>query len=71
MQHISYSDLRLADARSDLERAWQATGAAWRDEARVQFEEEYMQEFLSTSHTTIKAMDKLNNLLKRVMRQCS
>lgn len=71
MQSISYSDLRLADARSDLERAWHATGAAWRDEARVQFEEEYIEEFLSTSYTTIKAMNKLTNLLKQVMRQCS
>ncbi len=71
MQNISYSDLRLADARSDLERAWHATSTTWRDEARVQFEEEYIHEFLSTSHTTIKSMDKLNHLLKRVMRQCS
>ena len=71
MQNISYCDLRLADARSDLKRAWHATGAAWRDEARVQFEEEYIEEFLSTTHTAIRAMNKLTNLLKRVMRQCS
>ncbi len=71
MQNISYSDLRLSDARSDLTRAWSATGAGWRDEARAQFEEEYIEEFLSVTHVSIKSMNKLTNLLKRVMRQCS
>ena len=71
MKSIRYSDVRVADARSERWRAGHATGAAWRDEARVQFEEEYIEEFLSTSYTTIKAMNKLTNLLKQVMRQCS
>ena len=71
MQRISYSHLRLTGARTDLVRAWRATGAAWRDEARAEFEEEYIEEFLRATNTTITAMNELTNLLKRVMRQCS
>ncbi len=71
MPRISYSHLRLTTARSDLQRAWRAAGATWRDDARVQFEKEYIEDLLRVTATTVTAMTELTNLLKRVMQQCS
>jgi hypothetical protein len=68
---VSHSEMVLSSARSDLEKAWNASGIAWNDEARTKFEKDFMEPFLVASRTSIGAMTELSNLLKRVVRQCS
>ena len=68
---VSHSEMVLSSAKTDLEKAWQAAGANWNDDARNEFESEFIEPMMMASRMSVTAMTELSNLLKRVVTQCS
>ena len=71
MPRVSHGESMLTSVLNDLLRDWQITGSDWHDEARAQFEKEYIDEFVPGGRAAVRAMTELTLLLRRVVRECS
>ena len=68
---LSDSDTTLGRALDDLGKRWQATGDAWQDSAREDFEKEYLEELRMSVKKAQQAMRTITGLLHEVIRECS
>ena len=71
MPRNSQPELMLTEALNELEDDWIIARAEWRDEARVHFEEEFIEEIRSEVRLAAGAMAEVTLLLKRVVQECA
>ncbi len=68
--NLSGSKNRLAALTKELSNRWQDTKNYWRDAKSQEFEQRYMTELFANVERTITVMDKLNELLIKVRKDC-
>jgi hypothetical protein len=68
--NLSGSKNRLAALTKELSNRWQDTKNHWRDAKSQEFEKRYMSELFANVEKTITVMDKLNELLIKVRKDC-
>ena len=61
----------LTKALKDLLNHWEHSGGAWRDKARVEFDKEYLQEFIPAVRAASNAAQQIEQLLEKVRRESS
>jgi hypothetical protein len=61
----------LTKALKDLIIQWERTGGAWRDRARVDFDKEYVQEFIPAVRAASNAAQQIEILLDKVRLESS
>ncbi|HYF48386.1 MAG TPA: hypothetical protein VEJ63_03220 [Planctomycetota bacterium] len=61
----------LAQALEHLSRQWMRTAAGWSDQARQDFEREYVEEFRMGVKRSTHAMRNVTALLKQIRKECS
>jgi hypothetical protein len=71
MPRISQGETILLGAIDDLLRDWAIAGTDWRDDARKQFEDEFIEEFVPAGRNAARVMTELTLLMRRVVRECS
>ncbi|MCK6474770.1 MAG: hypothetical protein L6R28_23875 [Planctomycetes bacterium] len=64
-------DMMFVSAVKDLSRDWEATAAGWHDQARNDFEKEYVGELLSSARGAASAMSQISRLLQQAIKDCS
>jgi hypothetical protein len=67
---LSSSRVRLEALSQDLLRNWAEVREQWRDVKGLEFERRYMQELTARIEKTVTVIDKLDELLTRVKRDC-
>ncbi|HYG22985.1 MAG TPA: hypothetical protein VEH04_09400 [Verrucomicrobiae bacterium] len=67
---LAGSKSRLATLTKDLWMQWHETREAWRDAKALEFEKDYMQELFISVDRTITAMEKVDDLLAKVRKDC-
>jgi hypothetical protein len=60
----------LSKAMRDLLTRWERTETAWRDQARSDFEAEYIEELKPTVKAALDAMGSISDLLDQARREC-
>jgi hypothetical protein len=71
MPRISHPESMLTTVLNDLLRDWDIAKSDWRDRAREQFEKEFIEEFVRAGRASVRGMQELTLLLRRVVRECS
>jgi hypothetical protein len=61
----------LNTALKDLLMHWDATSNSWRDQARVDFDKDFLQELIPAIRGASRAAQEIENLLQRVRSECS
>ena len=68
--NLSGSKNRLVAITKELTQRWEETKNHWRDAKAQEFEQRYLQELFANVDKTITTMDKLNELLIKVQKDC-
>ena len=71
MHGLNSSDRLVINALKDLQRQWEETAAQWRDQARADFEKDYIQDLQPLAKSAIAAMGEIDRMLKQAMQECS
>ncbi len=71
MPRLSANDVMLHKAMEDLLKKWDRTALAWRDQARRDFEKNYLAELEPTVKAACNAMKSIYALLRKIERECS
>ncbi len=71
MPRFSANDVILHKALEDLMKKWDRTAAVWRDDARRDFEKNYLAELEPKVKAACNAMKSAYGLLRRIERECS
>ena len=71
MPRISQSETIILGALDDLKRDWNIACLDWRDQAREQFEAEFLRELESAAVGAVRSMSELTLLMRRVVRECT
>jgi len=71
MLRFSSNDAILHKAMEDLMKSWDQTAPAWRDQARQEFEKDYLEELEPAVRGACNSMKDIYNLLRRVKKECS
>lgn len=71
MHRLSHSEVLLSGSVKDMQRSWQETASGWRDKARAEFERDYIDEIVPAIKAAINAMNEINQLLGRAIKECS
>jgi len=61
---------RLVALTKELSQRWEDTRNYWRDAKSQEFDQRYMAELAASVDTTITVMEKLNELLVKVRKDC-
>jgi hypothetical protein len=61
---------RLAGTTKDIWLQWDETRKAWRDAKAEEFEKEFLSELFHGVDRTITVMEKLDELLARIKKDC-
>jgi ribonuclease I len=64
------SKARLVGLTKELFLKWDETKNSWRDAKAVEFERKYLQELFIGVDKTVEIVEKLDELLKRVKKDC-
>jgi len=64
------SKARLVGLSKELSLKWEDTKNYWRDAKAQEFERKYLQELFAGVDKTIAVVEKLDELLKRVQKDC-
>lgn len=67
---LNASKSRLAALTKDLAARWRETREYWRDEPAREFEQQYMDDLLSSVTNTLNNIDKLEQILNRIRNDC-
>ena len=67
---MSGSKARLVGLSKELSLKWEDTKNYWRDAKAQEFERKYLQELFAGVDKTIGVVEKLDELLKRVQKDC-
>jgi hypothetical protein len=70
MPRISQAEQMLMGALNDLERDWQIAGAEWHDDARKNFEVDFIDEIMPAGRIACGSISELTLLIRRVVREC-
>ncbi len=70
MAGVMGDDALLQKAIQDLLEAWNATEAAWHDDARDEFAEHHLKPIEGRARDAVKAINMLESLLAEATRQC-
>jgi ribosome-binding factor A len=68
--NLSGSKNRLVAITKEISNRWEETKNHWRDAKSQEFERRYMSELFANVDKTITVMDKLNELLTKVRKDC-
>jgi hypothetical protein len=68
--NLSGSKNRLTALTKELSNRWQDTKTHWSDAKSQEFEQHYMLELFASVDKTVTVMDKLNELLNKVRKDC-
>ena len=68
--NLSGSKNRLVALSKELSKRWEDTKNYWRDAKCQEFEQRYMTELFANVDKTITVMDKLNEVLIKVRKDC-
>ena len=68
--NLNGSKSRLAGLTKDISVRWSDTKEHWRDQRSAHFEREFMQELFPRVSQATTAMEKLDELFKRIRRDC-
>ncbi|HTY87776.1 MAG TPA: hypothetical protein VMB80_09955 [Candidatus Acidoferrum sp.] len=68
--NLSGSKNRLVALTKELSKRWEDTKNYWRDTKSQEFEQRYMTELFANVDRTITVMDKLNEVLIKVRKDC-
>jgi hypothetical protein len=71
MSGIGANSAILVKALNDLMTQFEQTGAAWRDQARTEFDREYLAEISASLRTASRAAQEIEEILRHVMKECS
>ena len=61
---------RLITAAKELSSKWENTKNYWRDEKSAEFERKYLQELFLSVDKAVAVIEKLDELLKKVRKDC-
>ncbi|MBI4564983.1 MAG: hypothetical protein HY716_09860 [Planctomycetes bacterium] len=61
----------LGKAMKDLLMHWEKAGHAWKDQARADFEKEYVLELISAARAASNAAQQIEQFLAQVRNECS
>lgn len=67
---MSGSKARLVGLSKELSLKWEDTKNYWRDAKAVEFERKYLQELFIGVDKTVAVVEKLDELLKKVKKDC-
>jgi len=70
MPRISQSETIILGAVDDLKRDWHIACLDWRDQAREQFEADFIRELEPAAAAAVRSMTELTLLMRRVVREC-
>jgi hypothetical protein len=68
--NLSGSKKRLVALTKELSNRWEDTKNHWRDAKSQEFEQRYMAELFANVERTVTVMDKLNEVLIKVRKDC-
>ena len=68
--NLSGSKNRLLAITKELSKRWEDTKNHWRDAKSQEFEQRYLVELFANVDKTITVMDKLNEVLIKVRKDC-
>jgi hypothetical protein len=68
--NLSGSKNRLVALTKELSKRWEDTKNHWRDAKSQEFEQRYLTELFANVDRTITVMDKLNEILIKVRKDC-
>jgi hypothetical protein len=68
--NLSGSKNRLVALTKELSNRWEDTKNHWRDAKSREFEQRYLAELFANVDRTITVMDKLNEVLTKVRKDC-
>jgi hypothetical protein len=68
--NLSGSKNRLVALTKELSNRWEDTKNHWRDAKSQEFEQRYMAELFANVDRTVTVMDKLNEVLIKVRKDC-
>jgi hypothetical protein len=68
--NLSGTKNRLTALTKELSNRWQDTKTQWGDAKSQEFEQRYMLELFANVDKTITVMDKLNELLNKIRKDC-
>ncbi|MBM4047460.1 MAG: hypothetical protein FJ279_20330 [Planctomycetes bacterium] len=71
MLRLSTNDEVLHQAMDEMLKRWSNTASGWRDEARREFQKEYIDELDPAVRGACTAMKSLYALLRKVREECS
>lgn len=71
MRLTSASDAQLVSAVNDLLRDWAVAGEEWRDQARAEFEKEYVEELSPAVRRAVGDIRELKQVLRRAIQECT
>jgi hypothetical protein len=61
----------LNKALKDLLTHWDAMGTSWRDQARAEFDKDFLQVLIPAVRGASRAAQEIENLLNKVRTECS
>ena len=68
--NLSGNKNRLVALTKELSNRWEDTKNHWRDAKSQEFEQRYMTELFANVDKTVTVMEKLNELLTKVRKDC-
>jgi hypothetical protein len=68
--NLSGNKNRLAETTKELSLRWADTRNHWRDGRSQEFDRKYMQELFAGVDKAITVIEKLDEVLKRIQRDC-
>ena len=68
--NLSANKSRLAGATRELSLQWEQTKNYWRDQKSAEFEKKYLEELFAHVDKTVRVIEKLDELLKKVRSDC-
>lgn len=71
MSTLGANSAILVKALNDLRVQFEQTGSSWRDQARKDFDKEYLEELAAAVRTASRAGQEIEEILRHVMKECS
>ena len=68
--NLSGNKSRLVGLTKEISVRWSDTKSHWHDTKSVEFDEKFMQELAPRVHQAVAAIDQLDELFKRIRKEC-
>ena len=68
--NLNGSKSRLAGLAKDISIRWSNTRIHWRDQRAAEFERRFMHELTPRVNQAVSAVEKLDELFKRIRKEC-